>query len=169
MEEIWKDIKGYEGLYEVSNIGRVRSLNKRKKRVLKNENGYGYLRVSLSKNNKLKHFQVHRLVAQSFIPNVNNFPEVNHINGVKDDNRVENLEWCTRNENELHCYKNNPELHKTSVVNQYDLEGNFIKQWSSIKEAQLKLGINNVSACCNNRRKKAGGYIWKYERKYRNE
>ena len=117
MEEIWKDIKGYEGLYQVSNFGNVKSLD----RYIINKNGDkqyfpgkylnqgisdNYLKVILSKNNKQRTFRVHILVARTFIPNPENKPEVNHIDGNKSNNRVDNLEWNTRSENELHAYKN---------------------------------------------------------------
>ena len=107
MEEIWKDIKGYEGLYQVSNLGRVKSLGRwvykeyRGKRwqgekILKQiKNKFGYLRVYLYKNRKAKCYAIHRLVAQVFIPNPYNLPQVNHKDEDKSNNRVDNLEWCT--------------------------------------------------------------------------
>ena len=126
MEEIWKDIKNYEGLYQVSNFGRIKSLqrefynknqyginSKRKTReIIKKQRltQFGYNSIGLSKNGVEQKFQVHRIVAQAFIPNSENKPCVNHINCNKTDNRVENLEWCTYSENEKHAYKNN--LHK---------------------------------------------------------
>lgn len=101
--EVWKKVKGFEN-YEVSNYGNVKSLKYNKIRLLKQEKVKGYLRVSLSKENKVKRFQVHRLVAESFITNYLNKPCVNHINGIKIDNRVSNLEWATYSENEIHSY-----------------------------------------------------------------
>ena len=112
--EVWKGIVGYEGYYQVSNHGRVHSLDRfvpRKTgtvqkvhgRILKlTEDKDGYLQVSLWKRNKMKKAKVHRLVGETFIPNPDNLPEINHINEVKDDNRVRNLEWCTRKENINH-------------------------------------------------------------------
>lgn len=111
MEEIWKDVKGYEGLYQVSNLGKVKSLPKVgsvKENILKNFiKDQGYLAVTVSKNDKRKTYLNHRLLAISFIPNPENKLEVNHKNGIKDDNRVDNLEWCTHSENIKHAYDNN--------------------------------------------------------------
>ena len=163
MIEVWKDIKGYEGLYQVSNIGRVKSLtrtNCRKENILKQTNrGNGYYCVSLSKNNIVKTFCVHRLVAEAFIPNPNNFPCVNHINEDKLDNRVENLEFCTIQYNSSYgsvcqrlsqIHTNRTDMSKP--VLQYDLEGNFIKEWPSTREIERILGYNNafISGCCRN-------------------
>ena len=102
--EIWKDIKEYEGLYQVSNMGRVKSLNYRgckgKERIMKQSFYYnGYLKISLKKNRKIKTIKVHRLVAIAFIPNVENKPEIDHKNTIKTDNRVENLRFVTHKEN----------------------------------------------------------------------
>jgi len=108
--EIWKDIKEFEGLYQISNLGNVKSLgnfNLRKEKILKqNFSKCGYKTVCLSKQNKYKTYTIHRLVANSFIVNIKNKPCVNHLNGIKKDNRVENLEWCNISENTKHAYKN---------------------------------------------------------------
>ena len=102
MKEIWKDIKGYEGLYQISNYGEVKSLEKkagfstRKEKILKQHlDKDGYVKVYLCKNNKVKFLSVHRLIAEAFIPNPNNFPQINHKDENKQNNKIENLEWCT--------------------------------------------------------------------------
>ena len=116
--EIWKDVKGYEGTYQVSNLGIVRSLDHfvpsrcydrvQKGRTLKlHKSNKGYLRVSLSKKGFRCSTGAHRLVAIAFIPNPKNKMQVNHINGIKDDNNLTNLEWCTNSENQIHAANNN--------------------------------------------------------------
>ena len=123
----------------------------------------GYLLVGLHKKGKAILFLVHRLVAIMFIPNLEHKEQVNHINGTKTDNREENLEWCTNGENGKHAYKIG--LKKTKAVLQYDLQGNFIKEWNSIKEAVEYLNINysNIPQCCRGKRKTTGGYRWQYK------
>lgn len=116
MAEIWKDIEGYEGLYQVSNYGKVKILPKfrnngtngyvSKEKLMKQcKHNLGYLFVVLSKNGKYKHFYVHRLLTQAFIPNPDNKPHVNHIDGNKQNNSIDNLEWCTAKENVIHAFK----------------------------------------------------------------
>lgn len=116
MVEVWHDVKGYEGLYQVSNLGRVKSLERNIKmrqyvlhtveKIMKPIfDGKGYNQITLCKSGKMKRISIHRLVATHFIPNTENKPFINHINGIKTDNRVENLEWCTPSENNLHMYR----------------------------------------------------------------
>ena len=167
-QEIWKPIKNYEGLYEVSNLGNVKGL-KRNKILKPNITRTGYYLVRLyDKNHKSKSFLIHRLVAEMFIPNINNKKTVNHKNEIKSDNRVENLEWLTTKEqNEYGTRIDRVKSKLNKKVNQYDKLGNFIKCWNSIKEAEqtLNLSTGKISRCCRNEygRKTVGGYIWRYE------
>lgn len=184
IKEIWKDIQGYEGKYQISNIGRVKSLyliNRqakipREKILAYGYNQQGYPFVQLSKNGKVgKHLSIHRLVAMHFMPNPNNYPVVNHINGIKTDNRVENLEWCTQKYNIQQSFKNGQQKPtwkgKTGIENpnskkvrQYDLEDNFIKQWDCLRDVQreLKIFAISISRCCKGNQETAGGYKWRY-------
>lgn len=175
MQEIWKDIKNYEGCYQVSNLGRVRSLNYKQTKQIKElsyrVNHKGYIDVHLSKNGKSKRIVIHRLVAQTFIPNPNALPQINHIDGNKQNNNTTNLEWCNNSENQKHAYKKGLQLKKIGVnnpnhkkLNQYDLQGNYIKTWDYIKQASDSFNIphSNIINCCRKTYKTAGGFIWRY-------
>lgn len=160
-EENWKDVFGYEGLYQVSNLGRVKSLGNgkiRKEKILKpTNNGRGYLIVHLSKEGKMKNYRVHRLVASSFIPNDNLLKtDVNHKDENPANNRVENLEWCTK------AYNNNYSLSKPVI--QYTLAGKPIALFPSAKEAGRRLGFSNghICDCCNGKQKNYKGFKWRY-------
>lgn len=141
--EVWKDVKGYEGHYQVSNLGRIKTLKKQvgRKGTEKLMTPYmewnGYSRVALYKDKKPKQFIVHRLVAEAFIPNPEGKPVVDHINGDRTDNRVENLRWCTHSENSQNSLriKNNGN-YKTIVIK--DNKGNIFK---SYREAAREYGI----------------------------
>ena len=168
--EVWKDIRDYEGLYQGSNLGRMRSLD----RWVKSKSGsvrlckgkilklctdkYGYLKVGLWKNNKVKTYYVHRLVAEVFLPNPNNYKEVNHKDENKLNNVVSNLEWCdakynsnygTRNERMSKSLTNN--IYTSREVDVYDLDMNFIETLPSSKECGRKYKVqhSNVRYCCN--------------------
>jgi hypothetical protein len=113
-KEIWKDVVGYEGIYKVSNLGRVKRISNLKRCNLKYRDGYylkpldnglGYLRIKLSNKGKSRRVMLHRIIAKAFIPNPENKPFINHINSDRKDNRIENLEWCTQSENVKHCVK----------------------------------------------------------------
>lgn len=163
MREIFKDIKGYEGIYQISNLGRVKSFTKNSEKFLKpNINRTGYATVRLYKD-KIKYFtSIHRLIALAFIPNPENKRTVNHINGIKDDNRIENLEWNTYQENNIHALKNG--LRKQNkIILQYDLDNNFIKEYKSIEDAGdiTHTHKGSISEVCHSKRKTAGGFIWK--------
>ena len=190
--EIWKPVVGYEGLYEVSSYGRVRSLDKIttdgrriKGKILKtqigNTNG-GYKKAYLYNKDGVKTFNVSRLVAFAFIPNPENKPYVDHINTIRTDDRAENLRWVTPKEN-----SNNPltlnhfprgdkhpkaGLGKFGKLNghsrpimQYTKEGVFIREWECSLQVQRELGIwgANITKCCQGVYKSTGGYIWKYK------
>ena len=168
MEEIYKDIEGYEGLYQVSNLGNVKSLknNKTKKeKVLKLAIRNGYLKVDLCKNNKKKTYNVHRLVAKAFIENNNNYYFVNHKDECRTNNVVENLEWCTQKYN---CnYGTGIERSakaRSKQVYQYSKDGELIAVWKSTSECGRNgYNFSHVSSCCNGERKSHKGYIWSYK------
>lgn len=194
MKEFWKPVKNFEGLYEISNLGNVKTL-KRTWRVLnyqskKYQTMYnkeklmncvisktGYKQVVLMKNNKKTLKLIHRLVAEAFINNTENKPCVNHKDGNKLNNNVNNLEWCTYKENNIHALKNGlsksylkgkygKEHNKSKKINQYDLDGNFIKTWDCISDVtrQLKIDSGRITKCCKHQKycHSAGGFIWEY-------
>ncbi len=192
MEEIWKDIKGYEGIYQISNKGQVKSKARRgnwKETILKpSETRDHYFVVTLSKNGVHKSRRVNRIVAETFIENPLNKPEVNHIDGDKHNNNVENLEWVTTKENIIHSYKCklrtaeesakslgiyakkgkiNP---KSKTVYQFNKQGKLVAVYGSVREAERKTKIssNCISSCCLNKSKHAGNYIWRYKEMVQN-
>ena len=171
MIEVWKDIPDYEELYQISNYGNIK--NKKRNNYLKGGIKRGYREVILFKNNKNNYKLVHRLVAENFIPNPDNLPQVNHKDGNKLNNNLDNLEWCSRSENMKHAYKlglQKPLYAKDNLrakkVKQIDLQGNLIKIYNGIREASRINNINprDITKCCKGLRKQGGGYVWKYEK-----
>lgn len=176
MEEIWKDIPGYEGLYQVSSKGNVRSLNWRNCGFVRNlylkKHNRGYRHVELAKDGTRKAFTVHRLVAMTFIPNPNNYQTINHIDEDKTNNTVENLEWCTPSQNmrhtiSLHSEKyhitGKPFSQKGKVV-QMSKTGEILRVWDNLVSIRHTNGWSDwsIGECCRGRRKTAYGYIWRF-------
>ena len=169
-KEIWKDVVGYENLYQVSNLGNV----KRTHLLKPNIDRKGYYFVNLSKNGIVKCCRVHQLVARAFISNTTNKLEVNHKDGNKLNNSVDNLEWSTHLENMRHALKNN--LLKKDILKENALKlskitskqiwqyknGILIKKYNSCAYATRETGIKHISCCAIGKRKTAGGYEWRY-------
>lgn len=174
MIEIWKDIIGYENKYQISNIGNVR--NSKLKHIESIISNTGYVRIGLRNQGK-KLFLVHRLVAIAFIPNLENKPHINHIDGNKLNNTIINLEWVTQSENEIHAHKTGlkpkPQYWKgkfgidngSSIkVLQINKLGAIIDSFNSIREASIKCSVDesDIVKVCKGKRITAGGYVWKY-------
>lgn len=178
--EIWKKIKNTK-TYEISNFGRVRN----GERILKPWDCKGYKRIDLPIGKKL----IHRLVAEAFIANPGNKPQVNHIDGDKTNNNVENLEWCNNSENQIHAHKNGlfdmekKEAHLKAIrekgnknavkklskmVNQYSLDGELIGTYKSVAEASRQCNIQrpNIMKCINGQRNHAGGFKWRFSNEH---
>lgn len=185
MNEEWRDIQGYEGLYQVSNLGRVRSCDRfiwaehnksyslwKSKIMNPILKGTGYMHIGLYKEGKRTYFGVHRLVAKALIPNPNNLPQVNHKDESRSNNIATNLEWCTAKYNAN--YGGHNERISKSMTNrkaqskptvQYSLDGKVIARYPSASEASRQTGIHQatISSCCLGISKKTNGYIFRYE------
>nr|DAJ02249.1 MAG TPA: homing endonuclease [Caudoviricetes sp.]DAM42420.1 MAG TPA: homing endonuclease [Caudoviricetes sp.] len=165
MEEIWKDIKEYEGLYQVSNLGRVKRVTTG--RILKgSKDRGGYLVVNLSKNNSGSMKKIHRLVAQAFIPNPENKAEINHIDEDKTNNMLSNLDWMTRKENNNHGTRTDRMAKTRSIpIIAINLKTNESTEFYGASECARKLGLHqpSITHVLNGRRKQTGGYTFKYK------
>ena len=194
MKEIWKDIEGYEGLYQVSNFGKVRSLDRYNSKgcwikgcILEPTNCKGYLQIVLFLNGKKSYYYIHRIVAEAFLPNPDNKPEIDHINTDKTDNTVwlnedgsvnydkTNLRWVTHTEN-----MNNPLTRKkqstrfkgkighntpaSKIIAQLDKNGKLLKVWLCAMDAVRQEGYTqeHISSCCKGTLKTHKGYKWQY-------
>lgn len=172
--EIWKDIVGYEGLYQISNFGNVKSLNyrrtKKAKVMIPKINNSGYKWVELSDGRFKKQLLIHRLVAMAFLENPNNYPEVNHKDENTLNNEVDNLEWCTHLYNvryffERHKHENIVGRKPIKVlINQLTLDGELIETWDSYLTLNKKFNYKGTSIkeCCSGKRKTAYGYKWEF-------
>ena len=169
MDEIWHEIESYEGLYQISNKGRVKSLYKGSERILKPAlTGSGYLKVQLCKNGMIKHIRVHRLVANAFIPNPDNLPEINHKDENKKNNCAENLEWMIHRDNVNYGTRNERSAKaRSKPILQYSKSGEFIREWQGAREVERVLGINSshIISCCKGKLKSSGGFVWRYKEK----
>ena len=160
--EVWRDIEGYEGLYQVSNFGNVRSIKNGRLKVLKPVfNSKGYHRVCLCKYGKIKNYSVHRLVLSAFVPNTLNLPQINHKNEIRTDNRLENLEWCDAKYN---CNYGNHSYSFSKSKSKRILCIETGEVFDSVKEASntLKCSHSLISQCLNNKIKTAYGYHWRF-------
>lgn len=181
--EVWKDIKEFEELYQVSNLGRVKRLKRKtwngknfhyiEEKIIKPVcSKLGYLSVNLIKDKKIKHCAIQRLVMIAFTPNPNNYPQVNHKDENPQNNKVDNLEWCTAKYN-CNYGTHNEKLSKSLINNkknskpvyQYDLSGKFIKRWDSTRDCERGGFLHTgVGACCRNEYKQYKGYKWSYNK-----
>ena len=170
--EIWKPVVGYEGLYEVSNLGRLRSVERivkrpegewhYKEKILRaHKTNKGYLRTRLYRNGVAQTLSIHRLVLTAFVPNPQNLPMINHKNEKVWDNRLDNLEWCDNSYNQRYGHAQDTKFRKVVQIGE-----NFRKEYPSITEASRQTGIclNNIWACANHKPmcKSAGGFRWEY-------
>lgn len=170
--EIWKDIKGYEGIYRISNTGKVLSLHymggNKLKELKPKKHKKGYLWVLLRNNGKEGHYLIHRLVAEAFIENPNNYPCVNHKDENPQNNNVSNLEWCTHIYNVHYSMDKHPERINSrgnkKRIRQFSLKGEFICEFESSCAVEREKGYKakNIRRCCNHIRKTAYGYKWEY-------
>ena len=183
MQEVWKDIQGYEGRYQVSSIGNVRSLNycgtKGYVQNLKvKTNNSGRLWVMLYKNGVGKPMLIHRMVGMAFIPNPSNLPQINHKDENPQNNTVENLEWCTNQYNVRYTADRHPDWFRHGgnpgrsrnsknskrIIRQCTMDGKVVKEWKNARTIFIQTGMSSwsIAECCRGKRKTAYGFRWQY-------
>ena len=175
--ENWKEIKDYEGYYEISDYGNIRSVAHKVKTkcgayrkspgrmLIQKTTAKGYKQAHLSKGGEAKWFLVHRLVAMAFVPNPNNFPQVNHKDEDKMNNRYDNLEWVTPSDNCKYGHRNDNIIARTrKCVSQFSLDGTFLRTFKTLNGAarETKIGASHICCVCKGKRDQAGGYKWEY-------
>jgi hypothetical protein len=174
--ERWKDIDGYVGVYQISNYGRIKTFINKKinesndssrvehiLKVFKDNDGYFIIDLCLkNKSTKYERYLIHRLVAQSFLPNPESKKQVKHKNKIRTDNRAINLEWSSGSMKGRFGKDN----HRSKKILQYNLKGNLIKEWESITQINKKLGfsVQNIRFVCRGEQEKCNGYIWRYKK-----
>ena len=157
-----KDVVGYEGLYAVTSCGKVYSY-KRKRFLKPGTDKDGYLCVRLCKDGKIKNYKIHRLVAETYIPNTENLPEINHKDENKTNNCLQNLEWCDHKYNINYGTRNEKISNSKKIpILQYKLDGEFVREWQSATDVGREVR-DNICHCLKGRHKTALGYIWKYK------
>lgn len=173
--EIWRDVPGYEGCYQVSSFGRVKSLSRvradggvLKERVLRHSyTSDGYFQAVLCKNGKMRTYKLHRLVARAFIPNLDNKPHIDHIDGNKTNNKTDNLRWVTSLENNNNPITRKRKRGKVGIFSRCSkpvicIEKGILYFGCSEAERITRIGNHHIASVCNGKRKTAGGYHWRY-------
>lgn len=178
-KEVWIDVIGYDGFYKISNFGNIKKclcknqfgIFKIERTISPYKNEKGYLKVGFVKDKKRKIEKLHRVVAFHFLDNPENKPEINHKDGDKLNNHVSNLEWCTRSQNIKHSWENGLSIkrfgkdnHSSKSVDQFEIDGSFIRTWECMSDAGRANGISSSKICCvcKGTRITAGGFKWSY-------
>lgn len=173
---MWKDIINYENNYQISDNGQIRSLKFNKIKNLKPSSNGNYLFVMLYKNGIGKCYYIHRLVAETFLSNEQNYPQINHKDGNKINNNISNLEWVTIKDNNQHAFdiglktiwnkgKFGQNTSRSKIILQYSLDNTLIAEYGSIREAgrQLNISSSAISAVCKGKKNTCKGFVWRYK------
>lgn len=182
LNEEWRDVQDYEGVYQVSNYGRIKRVEHTKVYKSANQSGKfmahyrydamilkpcfdsgGYIQIHLCRHQKKRWTKIHRLVAEAFLPNPDNLPQVNHKDGNKENSRLDNLEWVSMSDNMQHAYKTGLNFGRVKAILQFDLNGNFVQEFKSITEAAKAVDRNpsSIQSHLKGKTTQCGGYMWK--------